>query len=68
MDEFYKICNQPNDLAAQELVDWMRRVLPGCMRLVPRRRQNTTFLRGVTSALQEGIVDHKYDLQPTGTL
>jgi hypothetical protein len=68
IDEFDKICNQPVDQAAQELVDWMRRVLPRCMRLVPRRRQNTTFLRGVATALQEGIVHYKYDLPPTGTL
>jgi hypothetical protein len=46
----------PTEEGAPRLVAWMRRVFPRCMALVPRRRQNSTFLQGVADALEEGIV------------
>lgn len=60
-------CALPTDRGAPLVVAWMRRVLPRCMALVPREKQNTTFLRGVADALEEGIVDYVYKIEPTRT-
>lgn len=41
--------------AAEQIWHWLHRTLPRCMALVPSRRK-LTFLRGVTSAIEEGRV------------
>jgi hypothetical protein len=40
---------------AEAVWEWMRAALPRCMRLVPLRRK-VTFLRGVESAIEEGLL------------
>ena len=41
--------------AAEQIWQWLRRTLPRCMALVPRRRK-PTFLKGIAAAIEDGRV------------
>lgn len=53
IDELDRLLEAPD--AAEQLWQWLRRVLPRCMALVPSRRK-PMFLGGIVAAIEEGRV------------